>query len=72
MLKVLQLRQENSTKGNVGLVCMPSKQPQMVPAGQSTVICGTATVKEPNSDKYVIAEHPSVSPLPGGLIVKTW
>lgn len=71
VLKVLQLRQEQNTEGNVGLVLMPSKQPLMIPAGQSTVICGKATVREPNSDKWVIAEHPSVSPLPGGLIVKT-
>lgn len=69
VLKVSQLRQEQSTEGNVGLVCMPSKQPQMIPVDQSTVICSTATVREPH--KWVIAEHHSVSPLPGGLIIKT-
>lgn len=50
---------------------MSSKQPQMIPADQSTAISSTATVREPHSDKWVIAEHPSVSPLPGGLIIKT-
>ncbi|KAL0153919.1 hypothetical protein M9458_050768 [Cirrhinus mrigala] len=71
VLKILELRQKQAVEGNVGLVRLPEKQSQMIPAGQSTVLCGTVSVQGVHPDKWVVVEHPSFSSLPGGLIVKT-
>lgn len=71
VLKILELRQNQAVEGNVGLVRLPEKQPQVIPAGQSAVLCGTASVQRVYPDKWVVVEHPIFSSLPGGLIVKT-
>ncbi|XP_065144555.2 retrovirus-related Pol polyprotein from transposon 412 [Paramisgurnus dabryanus] len=71
VLKILELRQNQAVEGNVGLVRLPEKQPQVIPAGQSAVLCGTASVQRVYPDKWVVVEHPTFSSLPGGLIVKT-
>lgn len=71
ILKTLEQRQRQCVEGNIGLVRLAEKQSQVIPAGQSTVLCGTASVRGVHSDKWVVVEHPSFSSLPGGLIVKT-
>lgn len=71
ILKILELRQKQGVEGNVGVVRLPEKQSRVIPAGQSTVLCGTASVRGVYPDKWVVIEHPSSSSLPGGLIVKT-
>lgn len=69
VLKILQIRQHQFTEGNIGLARLPGKDPKVIPAGQSLVICASVTVKDLHTDKWAILEHP-ISPLPGGLIVK--
>lgn len=71
VLKTLELRQKQNAEGNVGLVRLPENHSQVIPAGQSAVFCGTAYIVGPHFDKWVVVEHPSFSPLPCGLIVKT-
>ncbi len=71
ILKILELRQKQGVEGNVGVVRLPEKQSRVIPAGQSTVLCGAASVRGVYPDKWVVIEHPSSSSLPGGLFVKT-
>lgn len=71
VLKVLELRQRQSKDGNLGLVKMHSKGPQLVPAGQTVVLEGCVAASRFATEKSVVLEHPSTSSLPGGLLVKT-
>ncbi len=71
VLKTLELRQKQNAEGNVGLVRLPENPSQVIPAGQSAFVCGTASIVGPHFDKWVVVEHPSLSSLPCGLIVKT-
>lgn len=61
VLKVLELRQQQSKLGNLGLVKMQSKGPQLVPAGQTLVLEGCVAVSGFTTKKSVVLEHPSSS-----------
>lgn len=71
VLKILEMRLKQNVEGNVGLVCTSEDHSQVIPAGQSAVLCGAASVAGSHLDKWAVVEHPSCSPLPCGLIVKT-
>lgn len=70
MLKVLELRQKQCSDENIGLVRMQGKDKVIVPAGKTVVLEGTVTVKKFHTERSVLLEHPSVSSLPAGLLVK--
>lgn len=70
VLKILELRQQQNKDGNLGLVKMHGKSPQMVPAGHTVVLEGCVTVNGFTNEKSTVLEHPSLSSLPGGLLVK--
>lgn len=70
VLKVLQLRQEQSHDSNIGLVRMQGRDRKLIPAGGTVVLEGVASVKEFHTERSAIMEYPSSSSLPGGLLVK--
>ena len=71
VLKVLELRQRQNQDGNHGLVKMHSTCPQLVPAGQTVVLEGRVTANIGTTESSVVLEQPSLSSLPGGLLVNT-
>ena len=71
MLKILEMRLKQNVEGKVGLVHVSENHSQVIPAGQSAVLCGAATVAGSHLFKWAVVKHPSCSPLPCGLIVKT-
>lgn len=70
VLKLLQLRHQQSQVGSAGSVRLLSKTPVIVPAGQTIVLEGTAGLITPAAGEWAIIEHPA-SPLPGGLYVQS-
>lgn len=70
VLKVLQLRQEQSHDSNIGLVRMQGRDRKVIPAGETVVLEGMVSVKEFHNERSVVMEYPSSSSLPGGLLVK--
>lgn len=70
VLKVLQLRQEQSHDSNIGLVRMQGRDRKLIPAGGTVVLEGMASVKDFHTERSAIMEYPSSSSLPGGLLVK--
>lgn len=71
VLKILEMRLKQNVEGNIGLVRASKDHSQVIPAGQSAVLCGAASVAGSHLDKWAVVEHPSCCPLPCGLIVKT-
>lgn len=71
VLKILELRQRENKSSELGLVKMHRKAFQMVPAGQTVVLEGCVITNGFTAEKCAVLEHPSSSPLPGGLLVKT-
>lgn len=47
VLKTLELRQKQNLEGNVGLVRLSENHSRVIPAGQSEILCGTASVVGP-------------------------
>ncbi|KAG1946284.1 interleukin-1 receptor accessory protein-like 1-A [Pimephales promelas] len=70
VLKVLQLRQERSHDSNIGLVRMRGRDRKLIPAGETVVLEGVASVKEFHTERSAIIGYPSSSSLPGGLLVQ--
>lgn len=70
VLKVLQLRQEQSHDSNIGLVRMQGRDRKVIPARGTVVLERMVAVKEFHTERSVIVEYPSLSFLPGGLLVK--
>lgn len=70
VLKILQLKHQQSQMGSAGSVGLLSKTPVLVPAGQTIVLEGSARFDSPAADQWAIIEHPP-SPLPGGLCVQS-
>lgn len=48
---------------------MTGKSPEVIPAGQSVVVEGVASIPTAHSEKYVLIEQSSTSSLPNGLLV---
>lgn len=70
VLKVLQLRQEQSHDSNMGLVKMQGRDRKVIPAGATVVLEGVVSVKEFHTERSALMEYPSLSSMPGGLLVK--
>lgn len=70
VLKILGLRHRQCKDNRLGLVTSLGKDPQLVPAGQTVVLEGLIDVNSPTTEKSVLLEHPSLSALPGGVLVK--
>lgn len=71
VLKTLELRQKQTTDGNLGLVRSQSKEHAVIPAGQTVVLEGSVTSHGLHSDKWVVVQYPIMSSLLGGIIVKS-
>lgn len=71
VLKLLELRQQQAVGGNLGLVSMQGKTPEVIPAGRTVVLEGCVSVHASYTDKWAILEPPSTSSLPGGLFVSS-
>ncbi|KAJ8003250.1 hypothetical protein DPEC_G00167470 [Dallia pectoralis] len=70
VLKVLQLRQEQSHDSDIGLVRMQGRDRKLIPAGGTVVLEGVASVKGFHTERSALIGYPSSSSLPGGLLVK--
>ncbi len=70
VLKVLELRQKQCSDENIGLVRMHGKDKEIILAGKTVVLEGTVSVKGFYTERSALLEYPSVSSLPGGLLVK--
>lgn len=70
VLKVLQLRQQQSEDGNIGLVRMQGRDSKVIPARGTVVLEAVASMKGFHTEKSAIMEYPSSTSLPGGLLVK--
>lgn len=70
VLKILGLRHRQCKDNRLGLVTSLGKDPQLVPAGQTVVLEGFIDVNSHTTEKSVLLEHPSLSALPGGVLVK--
>ncbi|KAJ8015288.1 hypothetical protein DPEC_G00024570 [Dallia pectoralis] len=70
VLKVLQLRQEQSHDSDIGLVMMQGRDRKLIPAGGTVVLEGVASVKGFHTERSALIGYPSSSSLPGGLLVK--
>lgn len=70
VFKVIELRWKQASNNPQGVVKMQGKTPQLIPAGETVVVEGVALVSGFQDEKSVVIEHPSSSPLPGGLLVK--
>lgn len=69
VLKIMQQRNRQKENSSLGLVRLAGREPKTIPAGQSCVVEGTAYVSCQTPDRWVIIEPPSLSCLPGGLMV---
>lgn len=70
VLKVLELRHKQTKDGNLGLVTLYNRGPKLVPAGQTVVLEGFVSLTTSTAEKIVLLEHPSLSAIPGGVLVK--
>lgn len=70
ILCTLELRHRQSETGTLGFVKMKSQVPEVMAAGQTVVLEGTFHAPGSLLDKWVVVEHPTVSSLPGGVVVK--
>lgn len=71
VLKILELRQKRCSDKTVGLVRMRGKDRVIAPAGETVVLEGTVSIKGFYTERSALLEYPSVSSLPGGLLVQT-
>ena len=69
VLKVMQQRNKQKVNSSLGLVRLPGKDPMVIPAGQSCVIEALAHVNSQASDRWIVIEPPTLSSLPGGMLV---
>lgn len=71
LLKILELRHQRNQTGSIGVVRMMSHAPTLIPAGHRVLLQGTARVDPFLTDRSAVVEHPTNSPLPGGLCVQS-
>ncbi|XP_027854991.1 uncharacterized protein LOC114133351 [Xiphophorus couchianus] len=69
--KILQHRYAQSLNDYSATVTLQSNQPQVITAGQTTVVEGCLAARLWQDEKQVLLENPSSYALPGGLMVKT-
>ena len=48
---------------------LPGKNPTVIPAGESCIIEAIAHVNSQASDRWVVVDYQTLSPLPGGMLV---
>lgn len=70
VLKLLQLKHQQSQLGRVGSVKLLSQTPVLIPSGQTIVLEGSARIDNPTIVQWAVIEHP-ISPLPGGLCIQS-
>lgn len=70
VLKLLQLKHQQSQLGRVGSVKLLSQTSVLIPSGQTIVLEGSARIDSPTTVQWAVIEHP-VSSLPGGLCVQS-
>ncbi len=70
ILYTLELRHKRNETGTLGHVRMKSQIPEVLAAGQAVVLEGICHMPGTPVDKWVVVEHPTVSSLPGGVVVK--
>lgn len=70
VLYTLELRHKRYETGIFGHVRLKSRTPEVLTAGQTVVLEGAVHVLETPVDKWVVVEHPTISSLPGGAVVK--
>lgn len=58
MLKVLELRHKQGQDGNLGLVRLSGKDPQVIPAGHTIALEGLVNVRGFFDEKCVVVEQP--------------
>lgn len=68
ILNVLGHRFKQKSNSIIGSVRIMGTKPECVPAGQTLVLEGSISTHELSSDKWVLMESPSETPLPGGLL----
>lgn len=69
VLKLMQQRNKQKENSSLGLVRLPGREPRVVPAGESCVVEGLAHVNSQALDQWVVIEPPSLSSIPGGMLV---
>lgn len=70
VLNTLRLRHKYGTTGVLGHVRLRGRVPEVMAAGQTVILEGIVHVIGVPTDKWVVVEHPSISSLPGGVVVK--
>lgn len=68
ILNVLGHRFKQKSNSIIGSVRIMGTKPECVPAGQTLVLEGSISTHKLSSDKWVLMESPSETPLPGGLL----
>ncbi len=69
VINILEKRKQQASSGAVGSVKLKGNQQEVVSAGCSVVLDGLVQVKAPLFEKWVSVEPPTMSSLPGGLLV---
>ncbi|KAL6460800.1 hypothetical protein MHYP_G00307660 [Metynnis hypsauchen] len=69
ILKILKLRSKQKKSGNIGLVRLKNKQPEVIPAGQKRLIEGFMYVISVIASEWALLEHPSTTVMLGGIFV---
>ncbi len=69
VINILEKRKQQASSGAVGSVKLKGNQQEVVSAGCSVVLDGLVQVKVPLFEKWVSVEPPTMSSLPGGLLV---
>ncbi|XP_039884477.1 uncharacterized protein LOC120731507 [Simochromis diagramma] len=69
VIKVLELRHNQSNVSHHGVVKLKGRISQVVPAGATVVLEGVSTARGLQHEQSVVVEQPSSSSLPGGLLV---
>lgn len=69
ILKTLEVRQRQACTGALGWVKVKGNTPEVVPAGCTVALDGLIHVNGASAERWVTIEPPSMSSLPGGLLV---
>ncbi|XP_043094871.1 uncharacterized protein LOC122345103, partial [Puntigrus tetrazona] len=69
VLKTLDVRHKQSCAETFGCVTLKGTVPETVLAGHTAVLDGVVCLKCLPAEKLTVISHPTMSPLPGGLLV---
>ncbi|KAL3987009.1 ubiquitin carboxyl-terminal hydrolase 12/46 [Sarotherodon galilaeus] len=69
VLKILEQRYRLANSNHHGIVKLHTDGPQTIPAGKTVALEGLIFGRCLQAEKAVLVEHPTSSPLPGGLMV---